>query len=131
MDAKLRWNGGLQFVARAGDSPAVVLDNPEGGGGPTPMQMVLMGVAGCTAMDVASIMEKKRAGLTDFTVNVTGAQADDHPRRYTDINIEFVLKGENVTPQAVERSIELSINKYCSAVASLNANLTHTYRIIE
>ncbi len=131
MDAKLKWTGGLQFLARAGDSPAVVLDNPEGGGGPTPMEMVLIGVAGCTAMDVASIMEKKRAGLSDFTVNVTGSQADDHPRRYTDVAIEYVLKGENVKPKDVERAIELSTTKYCSAIASLNANLTHTYRIDE
>ncbi len=131
MDAKLKWTGGLQFLARAGESPAVVLDNPEGGGGPTPMEMILIGVAGCTAMDVASIMQKKRAGLTDFTVNVAGDQADDHPRRYTDVAIEFVLKGENVKPGDVERAIELSISKYCSAIASLNANVTHSYRIVE
>ncbi len=131
MDAKLKWTGGLQFLARAGDSPAVVLDNPDGGGGPTPMEMILMGVAGCTAMDVASIMEKKRAGLIDFTVNVTGNQASDHPRRYTDVHIEYVLKGENVKPNDVERAIELSATKYCSAIASMNANLKHSYRILQ
>lgn len=131
MDAKLKWTGGLQFLARAGDSPAVVLDNPDGGGGPTPMQVILMGVAGCTAMDVASIMEKKRAGLTDFSVNVTGDQADDHPRRYTSVHVEYVLKGENVKPRDVERAIELSTTKYCSAIASLNAELKHSYRIVE
>ncbi len=130
MDGKLKWTGGLQFLARAGDSPAVVLDNPEGGGGPTPMEMILMGVAGCTAMDVASIMEKKRAGLSEFTVNVTGDQASEHPRRYTDVHIEYVLKGENVKPNDVERAIELSATKYCSAIASLNANLKHSYRIL-
>ncbi|MGD2270834.1 MAG: OsmC family protein [Desulfobacterales bacterium] len=131
VQAQLNWTDGFQFVARAENGPGILLDNLEGGSGPTPMQMVLMGVAGCTGMDVVSILKKKRANISDLQVNVSGDQAPDHPKRYTDINIEFVVHGKGVKPQDVERSIELSFTKYCSATASVNANVEHTYRIVE
>ncbi len=129
--AQLNWTDGFQFVARAENGPGMVLDSSDGGSGPTPMQMVLMGVAGCTAMDVVSILKKKRANISDLQVNISGEQAEEHPKRYTDINIEFVVHGKGVKPQDVERSIELSLTKYCSATASVNANVAHTYRIVE
>ena len=131
VEAKLSWTDGLQFVARAENGPGVVLDNHEGASGPTPMQMVLMGVAGCTAMDVVSILKKKRSCFTDLHVNISGDQAEDHPKRYTQINIEFVVHGKGVKPNDVERSIELSATKYCSAISSVNAEVKHTYRIVE
>jgi putative redox protein len=131
VQAKLNWTDGFQFVARAGNGPGIVLDNSEGGSGPTPIQMVLMGVAGCTAMDVVSILKKKRASITDLQVNISGDQAEEHPKRYTHINIEFVVHGKGVKPQDVERSIELSLTKYCSAIASVNADIEHTYRLVE
>jgi putative redox protein len=129
--AQLRWTDGLQFVARAGDSPAVVLDNHEGASGSTPMELFLIGTAGCTAMDVISILKKKRANVADFEVLVSGEQAEEHPRRYTRITIEFVVYGNAVKPADVERAIELSATKYCSAVASLNVEIDHTYRIVD
>ena len=95
------------------------------------MEMVLMGVAGCTAMDVISIMRKKRADVTGFQVNITGERAEEHPKRYTKIFIEFVLEGKSLSPEDVERSIELSASKYCSATASLNAPVETSYRIVE
>ena len=129
--AQLNWTDGFQFVARAENGPGLVLDSTDGGSGPTPMQMVLMGVAGCTGMDVVSILKKKRANISDLQVNISGDQAEEHPKRYTDINIEFVVYGKGVKPQDVERSIELSLTKYCSATASVTANVAHTYRIVE
>ena len=131
VQAKLNWVDGFQFVARAENGPGIVLDSSDGGSGPTPMQVVLMGVAGCTAMDVVSILKKKRANISDLQVNISGDQAEEHPNRYTDINIEFVVHGKGVKPQDMERSIELSLTKYCSAIASVNANIAHTYRIVE
>ena len=131
MQAQLKWTDGLQFIGRAGDGPAVVLDSRDEGSGASPMQLVLMGIAGCTAMDVVSIMVKKRANLSDFEVNITGTRAEEHPKRYTDIHVEYVLYGEGIKPQAVERSIELSETKYCSAIASVNAKVTSSYRIVE
>ncbi len=129
--AQLNWTDGFQFVARAENGPGMLLDSSDGGSGPTPMQVVLMGVAGCTAMDVVSILKKKRANISDLQVNISGDQAQEHPKRYTDINIEFIVHGKGVKPQDMERSIELSLTKYCSATASVNANVAHTYRIVE
>ncbi|MBW1696997.1 MAG: OsmC family protein [Deltaproteobacteria bacterium] len=131
MSAQLKWTGDLQFVGRTGKGPAVVMDNPEGGSGPSPMEMVLMGVAGCTAMDVVSIMKKKRADMTDFQVNIAGERAEEHPRRYTKIKIEYVFSGKALKPKDAQRAIELSVTKYCSATASLNADIEYHYRIVE
>ena len=131
IQAQLKWTDGMQFVGRTGDGAAIVLDNPEGGSGSSPMELVLMGVAGCTAMDVAYIIKKKRLHLTDFTINISGKQADTHPKRYESIHIEYVFKGKDLKPKAVEQAIELSQEKYCSATGSLNADLTHTYKIID
>jgi putative redox protein len=129
--AKLEWKGKMQFVGQAGDSPRVTIDNHDGKTGPAPMEMVLMGIAGCTAMDVISIMRKKRADVTGFQVNIIGERAEDHPKRYTKIFVEFVLEGKGLTPKDVERSIELSATKYCSAIASVSAPVETTYRIVE
>ena len=129
--AQLKWIGGLQFVARAGDAPAVIIDNPESKGGASPMQLVLIGVAGCTAIDVISIMQKKRAQIDAFQVNISAERAAEHPKRYTNIRIEYVLTGNNIKPAAVERAIQLSETKYCSATASLNASIESHYRIID
>ena len=130
-NAQVKWIEGLRFVARSGTGPALVTDNGEDAAGPSPMELVLMGVAGCTAMDVISIMQKKRANVTRFEVNVTGERAEEHPKRYTRILTEYVLYGHDIQPQAVERAIELSEKKYCSAIASLNAQFEHSYRVVE
>ena len=129
--ATLNWIDKLQFVGRGDKGPAVVFDNLEGAGGPTPMQMVLMGVAGCTGMDVISILKKKRADVRYFRIEISGTQAEDHPHRFTHVRINYVVTGTGIDPNAVERSIELSTTKYCSATASINAELSHTYEIIE
>jgi putative redox protein len=129
--AQIKWTDGMQFIARAGNGPAVVLDSGEGGSGPSPMEMVLIGVAGCSAIDVIMIMKKKRAQVTDFQVNITGERAEEYPKRYTDVHIEFVLQGKDIKPKAVEQAIQLSATKYCGAMASLNAAFKTTYRIVD
>ncbi len=131
ISAQLNWTDGMQFVARAGDGPAVVLDSSDGGSGPSPMELVLIGVAGCTAIDVIMIMQKKRADVMNFQVNITGERAADHPKRYTNIHIEYVLSGRDIKPNAVAQAIQLSEEKYCSASASLNADIDSSYRIVE
>ena len=129
IQATVRWVQDLQFVGRAGDGPAVVIDSTKSGSGASPMGLLLLGVAGCTAIDVVLIMEKKRARLTRFEINIAGLQAETEPQRYTAIEIEYVLAGENIKPKGVEQAIALSEEKYCSALASLNASVTHSYRI--
>lgn len=131
ISAQLNWTDGMQFIARAGNGPAVILDSSDGGSGASPMELVLIGVAGCTAIDVIMIMQKKRADIVDFEVNISGERADEHPKRYTNIHIEYVLHGRDIKPNAVEQAIELSEKKYCGASASLNAQIDSTYRIIE
>ncbi|HJO62622.1 MAG: OsmC family protein [Desulfobacterales bacterium] len=129
--AQLNWTDGSQFVARVGNGPAVVIDTPEGGSGPTPMGILLMGVAGCTAVDVVSILKKKRVNMTGFQINITGERAEKEPMRYTNIHIEYIVHGKDIKPKAVEHAIQLSEEKYCSAIASLNATVSNTYRIFE
>ena len=129
VQAHLKWTDKLQFVARAGEGPAVVLDSSDGASGASPMQLVLIGVAGCTAIDIVVILKKKRVNLSRFEITVTGEQAEDNPRRYTKIVITYMLYGKDIKPKAVEQAIALSEKKYCSAMASLNAEFSHSYRI--
>jgi putative redox protein len=129
--AELKLTDGLQFLGRAGESPAVVMDTHDGGGGPTPMEMVLMGAAGCTGMDVMSILEKKRQPVDRFEMVIDGDQAEDFPKRYTAIRIKYTFFGKGIKPEAVERAIDLSQSKYCSVSASLNADVKYEYEIRE
>jgi putative redox protein len=131
IQAKLEWKERMQFVGQAGDGPSVLIDSNEGKTGPSPMEMVLMGVAGCTAMDVIYIMKKRRADVTGFRVNITGERAENHPKRYTRILIDYLIEGKGITTKDVERAIKLSTTKYCSAMASMNAQIETSYRIAD
>ncbi|MFH1086534.1 MAG: OsmC family protein [Chloroflexota bacterium] len=131
---RVMWVEGLQFVGQAAQSKGtLVLDGTKelGGleGGVRPMEALLLSLAGCTGMDVISVLLKKRQRVTRFWVNVHGQRAAEHPRRYERITLEYVVRGYDVAPEAVERSIELSSTRYCGVTASLNAEITHTYRI--
>ncbi len=133
--AKVTYVDGLQFVGEAGSGHAIVMDGDhEVGGhdtGMRPMELLLVGLGGCTGMDVASILKKKKQPFTGLEVDVRGKKADDYPKKYTDITIEFVVKGKGVEEQAVKRAIELSMEKYCSVKATLEgtAKISWSYRI--
>ncbi len=129
IQAQVKWIDDLQFVARAGKGPAVVMDTSESGGGAGPMELMLMGAAGCTAMDVITILKKKRLNVTGFKINISGDRAEDYPRPFTDITIEYVVFGTDIKPEGVRQAIDLSEKKYCGAMASLNARISHTFRI--
>jgi putative redox protein len=129
IQAQVKWIDDLQFVARAGKGPAVVMDTSESGGGAGPMELMLMGTAGCTAMDVITILKKKRLNVTGFKVNISGDRAEEYPRRFTDITIEYVVFGTDLKPEGVRQAIDLSEKKYCGAMASFNARISHTFRI--
>ena len=129
VDVQVKWIDDLQFVARSGNGPAVVMDTPDGGGGPSPMELMLMGTAGCTAVDVMSILKKKRMKVTGFTIDVSGQRDENYPKRYTDIHITYVIHGTDISPDGVTQAIDLSEKKYCGAMASLNARITHSFRI--
>jgi putative redox protein len=134
--ATLRWTEGLQFVATAsGSNHAIVLDgNPEVGGADTgmrPMEALLCALGSCTAMDVVSVLQKKRLDVRAFEVRVAGQRAEEHPKRYTQITLTFLVTGHEIPAAAVERAIELSQTKYCGATASLNAEIGYTYEVRE
>lgn len=132
--ARVRLVEGMQFVAESGSGHAIVLDSdPSVGGkntGPRPMELVLMGLAGCTAMDVISILRKKRQPVEGLEVNVQAERAESHPKVYTKIHVEYVVYGD-VDEKAAQHAIELSEGKYCSVAAMLRktAEITWSYRI--
>jgi putative redox protein len=135
--AEVTWKGNMHFTGSADTGFGLTLDAaPEVGGqdmGFRPPELILMGLAGCTAMDVISILRKKRQDVTGFEVRVSGDQADDFPMVFTDIHITYVVRGHGVDPAAVERSIELSETKYCMATAMLRqvADITSSYEVVE
>ncbi len=136
--AQVTWVGpGMRMLAEANDSPAIVLDSvqPPNGthSGPTPMELILMGLAGCTAMDVISILTKKRQPLTGLQILVQAEKAETYPQVYTKIHLEYVAYGQGVDPEAVKRAIELSEEKYCSVNAMLrhSVEITNSYRVVE
>jgi putative redox protein len=126
---KLNWTESMQFVARSENGPAIVIDSKDGGSGPTPMELLLAGIAGCTGIDIVLILQKKRLELNKLEINISGKQAGKYPKRFTDIHIEYFLAGKNIPFKAVEQAIKLSEEKYCSALASFNAKFSHSYRI--
>ncbi len=130
--AQVKWVEKLEFVAETNSGHGIILDGPDGFGA-RPLEMVLLGLAGCTAMDVISILKKKRQQVTDFRVRVSAKRAEEHPKVYTDIHVEYLLKGKEIKEAAVKRAIELSETKYCSVSAMLTkaANITNSYQIVE
>ncbi len=135
--AQVTWVDGMQFVGEAGSGHAVVLDGRENVGGRNtglrPLELMLVGLAGCTAMDVVHILKRKRQQVTDLQVQVEAERADDHPRVYTTITLKYIVCGHNLSEKAVVDSIELSEKKYCSASAMLGktAEINYTYQIIQ
>lgn len=134
----VRWTQNLQFVGLDADKRSLVLDGlPEAGGEGTgfrPMQLLLIALAGCTAMDVASILRKQRQDLTALEVFATGHRVEEHPRIFDQIRVEYVLRGRNLDRASIEHAISLSETKYCSVAAMLDAartRITSTYRILE
>jgi putative redox protein len=129
VQVKLNWTENMQFVARSENGPAIVMDSKDGGSGPTPMELLLMGVAGCTGIDIVLILQKKRLELSKLEIQISGKQADKYPKRFTEIHTEYFLAGKNIPFKAVEQAIKLSEEKYCSALASFNAKFSHSYKI--
>jgi putative redox protein len=137
MKAQVTWTGpGLRMIGETSDGPAIVVDSSGGTygthSGLSPMELVLVGLAGCTAMDVASVMAKKRQPLTNLQVKVEAERADTHPKVFTKIHVEYVAYGDDIDEQALKRAIELSEETYCSVHGMLKkgAEITSSFRII-
>lgn len=132
MDLTVKWNGKMAFSGAAPSGHEMKMDAAaEIGGensGPRPTELLLNAVAGCTGIDIISILQKMRLEPTSFQMEVSGNRADDHPKRFTEIHIHYSLEGD-MPEDKVVRAIQLSKDKYCSVSHSLNANITASYSI--
>jgi putative redox protein len=131
--ATVQYAGDEFFIGMTPSGYAQIMDSKgDRHAGPTPMEMLLVSVAGCTAMDVQSILTKKRQDVTAYNVEITGTRADEHPRKFTTFNIHHIVHGRNVSEKAVADAIELSDTKYCSVAATVRptATITTSFEII-
>ena len=139
MECKVTWMGneGMSFIAETGSGHIVAMDGaPEGGGhnlAPRPMEMVLLGTGGCTAYDVVLILKRGRQAVQGCSVKLEADRAAEDPKVFTRINFHFTVTGKNLNPATVERAVQLSHDKYCSASIMLakTAEITHTVEIVE
>lgn len=137
MKARIKWVEDVTFVGESASGHAVVMDGPpENGGrnlGPRPMEMLLLGMGGCTAFDVVHILKRARQPVSDCVVELEAERAEQPPKVFTRIHAHFVISGRGLAENQVKRAVELSAEKYCSASIMLGktAEITHDYEIIE
>lgn len=128
---------GITFAGKTDSKHWVPMDGPENFGGSDagirPKELLLLSLGGCTASDVASILQKKRVDIKGFEINISSEMTEEHPKVFTRIDLEYVFYGKGIKETDVERAIELSQTKYCGVTAMLEKVLTinHTYKIIE
>lgn len=130
----IQYAGDEFFVATSASGHAQILDTKgDRKSAATPVELLLLAVAGCTASDVVSILEKKRQQVTDYRVEITGTRRDDFPRYFTGMHVHHIVYGHNVSEQAVAQAVELSDTKYCSVAANVRptAEITTSFEIIE
>lgn len=137
MKARVQWLDGRAFVGETGSGHAVVMDGaPESGGrniGIRPMEMLLLGLGGCTAFDIVMILERMRENVTGLDISLEGERASEDPKVYTHVTLVYRVKGRKLKPANVERAVNLSAEKYCSATAMFakSAKINHRVEIIE
>ena len=132
--ATVQYAGDDFFIGTPPSGLAQTIDtNGERRAAPTPVEMMLVAVAGCTASDVVSILQKKRQDVTAYRAEITGTRAEDHPRKFVAFHIHHIVHGRSVSEKAVADAIELSDTKYCSVAATVRptAEITTSYEIIE
>jgi len=136
MKAKVHWDGEAKFIGNSESGHTITMDGPPDHGGknqgPRPMEMLLLGLGGCTSFDVMSILKKSRQKVTDCIAEISAERADEVPAVFTKIQIHFVVIGENLKESLVKRAVSLSAEKYCSASIMLEkggVEITHSYEI--
>jgi putative redox protein len=136
MKARVKWVEDVQFVGESGTKHSLIMDGPENlgghGTGMRPMELLLLGLGGCTSFDVVEMLKKSRQNIIDCIVEIDGQRSESIPKIFTDIHIHYIITGSNIKEAHVKRAIELSSEKYCSASLMLgkSANITHDYEII-
>lgn len=138
MKGTIRWAGDVKFEARSGSGHTIVIDGPpEYGGqnqGVRPMELVLLGVGGCSTFDVIHILKKARQDVTDCVVHLDAERVDAVPAVFSKIHLHFVVTGRNLKAPQVKRAVELSAEKYCSASIMLSrggVEISHSYEVVE
>lgn len=136
MKARIKWIEDAAWVGETGSGHGIVIDGPDAIGGRNlgvrPMELILLGVGSCSAMDVIHILKKSRQAVDDVQIEVSGERADNDPKVFTDIHLHFKVIGEGLNEKHVARAVQLSAEKYCSASIMLQAsvNITHGHEII-
>ena len=138
MKARVKWVEEATFLAESGSGHAIVMDGPPDLGGRNlgvrPMEMVLLGMGGCTAFDVVHILKKARQPVTDCVAELDAERAESDPKIFTRIHVHFVIKGKGLDEKRVARAVELSAEKYCSAsimLANGGVEISHDYEIVQ
>lgn len=137
MRCRVKWLDNMTFVGESGSGHAVVMDGaPEHGGrdmGVRPMEMLLLGLGGCTAFDVVMILNKSRQKFVDCHVEIEAERAEEVPKVFTRIHAHFIVSGKGLDPAKVKKAVNLSADKYCSAskMFEASAQMTHDFEIIE
>jgi len=135
MKARIKWVQDATFVGESGSGHSVVMDGPPDSGGRNlgirPMEMVLLGMGGCTAADVVHILKRARQAVTDCVVELDAERAAEVPRVFTRVHVHFIVTGNELSENQVKRAVQLSAEKYCSASLMLGktATITHDYEI--
>jgi len=138
MKTRVKWVDNAMFLGESGSGHSVVMDGPEDHGGRNlgirPMEMLLLGLGGCTSFDVMSILTKQRLNVTDCVADIEAERADAVPAVFTKIHVHFTVTGRALRESAVERAVKLSAEKYCSASIMLEqggVEITHSYSVVE
>jgi len=137
MNISVNWVDGLLLVGKSDSGHTITMDGPpESGGenlGVRPMEMLLLGVAGCTMIDVVTTLKKMRQDLSHCETKINAERATDHPKVFTNIHIQFIVKGKDLDSKKVDKAITLSAEKYCSASIMLGemATITHDFEVVE
>lgn len=138
MEATIKWVDNAMFLAESGSGHSVVMDGPPDHGGrnlgPRPMEMLLMGLGGCSAFDVMSMLKKSRQDVSDCRAELKAERADAVPAVFTKIHLHFVVSGRGLKENQVARAVSLSAEKYCSASIMMEAagvDMTHSHEIVE
>lgn len=138
MQATVKWVDGAMFVGESGSGHAVVMDGPPDHGGRNmgirPMEMILLGVGGCSSFDVVQILQKGKNDIVDCVAEISAERVDAIPSVFSKIHMHFIVKGRGLKPSTVDRAIKLSAEKYCSASIMLGkaeVEITHDFEVIE
>ncbi len=137
MNTTVKWIDGMMMVGESASGHTIVMDGPEELGGKDlgvrPMEMLLLGMGGCTTVDVVSTLKKMRENVQDCRVEISAERADEHPKVFTAIHLHFIVEGDNLNDKKITKAVSLSADKYCSASIMLakTATVTHNFEVIQ